>query len=104
MDVPGALFAGVEGVGAQYLAVGGDDQGVVVGDLLGDIRDAGWLAQGEPEVVCEAGDRRRPLFASPTPAGVGLGDDEARVVVGGGEGAKYRRGEIGRAGEGYSHG
>jgi hypothetical protein len=25
-------------------------------------------------------------------------------VVGGGEGAKYRRGEIGRAGEGYSHG
>ncbi len=45
VDVPGAFSGGVEGIRAQDLAVGGDDQGVEIGDLRGDLGDADRLAE-----------------------------------------------------------
>ena len=104
MDVPGAFAGRVENVGAQYLAVGGDDEGVVRGYLPGDLRYAGGLAQGEVQGAGELRHGRRSRTAAPALAGVGLGDDEANLVVGGDEAAQNGGGEVGCAGEGYLQG
>ena len=104
MDVPGAFVGGVEGVWAQYLAVCGDDEGVVRGYLPGDLRYAGGLAQGEAKVAGELRHGRRLRPAAPAFAGIGLRDDEAHLVVGGDEAAQDGGGEIRGAGEGYLQG
>jgi hypothetical protein len=76
----------------------------VLRDLAGGFGDAGWLAEGEPEVACEVGHGGRRAFAAPATAGVGLGDDEAHFVVGGDEPAQDGGGEVGGTGESYLQG
>ena len=58
----------------------------------------------EPEVARELGNGGRRGFAAPSPAGVGLGDDEAHLVLGGEEAAQDGGGELGGAGESYLQG
>ena len=104
MDVPGPLLGRVEGIGAKDLAVGGDDEGVVARDLVGYLRYAYGLAQRKLQGAREPRHGRRHLFAASAPAGVGLGDDEAHVVVGGSEPAQDGGGQVGCASEGYVQG
>ena len=104
VDVPGAFAGRVQGIGAQYLAVGGDDEGVVRGYLPGHLGYAGGLAQGEVKGAGELRHGRRLRTAAPTFSGVGLGDDEAYLVVGGDEAAQDGGGEVGSACEGYLQG
>ena len=104
MDVPGSVPCGVEGVWAQDLAVGGDDEGVVRGYLPGHLGHAGGLAQGEVKGAGELRHGCRLRTAAPTFPGVGLGDDEAHLVDGGDEAAQDCGGEVGSACEGYLQG
>ena len=68
MDVPGALGSGVEGVGAQDLAEGGDNQGVVRGDLGRNLAYAGGLGQGQVLGTGQGRDWGCAGFAPPPPA------------------------------------
>jgi hypothetical protein len=52
VDVPGALSSGVEGVGAKYLAIGGDDQGIVLAQFVVDFEDPGRLAKRKVVSSC----------------------------------------------------
>src|SRR5215212_4352706 len=104
VDVPGTFAGCVQSIGAQYLAVGGDDEGVVRRYLPGHLGHAGGLAQGEVKGAGELRHGRRLRTAAPTFPGVGLGDDEAYLVAGGDEAAQDCGGEVGSACEGYLQG
>ena len=80
MNVVGAQSGGVEGVLAQYLSVGGDDEDVASGELVADLGDTGWLPQGEVTGAGELGDGSRGSFAAAALARVGLGDHQANLV------------------------
>jgi hypothetical protein len=103
VDVPGAQTSGVERLRAQDLAVGCDDEGVVIRDLRCDLRYSGRLAQGQPVVTREQGYGGRCLLAPAAPARVGLGDHQSHLVVGGDETTQDGGGEVGCAGESYLH-
>jgi hypothetical protein len=47
VDVVGVVCGGVEGIGAQYLAVGGDDERVEGGEFVRQFGDAGGLFEVE---------------------------------------------------------
>jgi hypothetical protein len=80
VDVPGAFGGGVEGFGMQDLSVGGDDQGVVVGEFVTDLGDALRLAQEEVVGMGEFGDGGSLGLASPAFSSVWLRDHEPRLV------------------------
>ena len=80
MDVPGAFGGSVEGFGTQDLSVGGDDQGVVVGEFVADFGDAGRLAQEEVVGVGEFGDWGSLGSTSPALSRVWLRDHESHLV------------------------
>ena len=80
MDVPGAFGGGVEGIGTQDLPVGGDDQGLVMGEFVADIGDAGRLTQEEVVGVGEFGDGGRAGPSPPALSTVWLGDHEPHLV------------------------
>ena len=80
MDVPGSHGGGVEGIGTQDLTVGGDDQGVVMGEFVADIGDAGRLTQEEFVGSGEFGDGCWGRPAAPAPTGGWLGDHEPHLV------------------------
>src|SRR5215210_8599049 len=104
MNVPSAQGGGVEGIGTQDLAVGGDYQGVVMVELVADFGDIGRLTQGQAVGVCEFRDGgfRRPT--SPTLPGIRLRDYESHLVGGGDQAFQDGRCEVGGTREGYLQG
>ncbi len=80
MNVPGAFGGSVEGFGTQDLSVGGDDQGVVMGEFVADFGDAGRLTQEEVVGVGEFGDGGTFGPTSPAFSRVWLGDHEPHLV------------------------
>jgi hypothetical protein len=80
VHVPGAKWCCVEGVGAQDLTVSRDDEGVVSGDLVGNLPNAGRLAQRE---ICrdgELGHGGPGESSSPAAPAVWLGDHKPYLV------------------------
>ena len=104
MDVPGALGGGVEGIGAKDLAVGGDDQGVVMGELVADFGDCGRLTQGEAIGVCELGNGCAGHAAPPAFPEIRLRDDEPHFVGGGDQASQDLRCDDRGTCEGYLQG
>jgi hypothetical protein len=104
VDVPGALGGGVEGIGAKYLAEGGDDQGVVMGELVADLGDPGRLTQGEVIGVGELGDGCAGRAAPPAFPGIRLRDDEPHFVGRGDQTSQDLRREDRGTCEGYLQG
>jgi hypothetical protein len=74
VDVPGAFGGGVEGFGTKDLSVGGDDQGVVIGEFVADLGDAVRLAQEKVVRIGEFGYGGSLGPTSPALSRVWLGD------------------------------
>src|SRR5215210_7554597 len=104
MDVPGTHAWGVEGIGTKDLAVGGDDQCVVTGELVAEFGDPGRLKQGEVVRECEFGDGGYCRPASSTTTRVGLRDNELYLVGGGEQAFQDGRREDRGTCEGYLQG
>ena len=104
MDVPGAFGGSVESIGTKDLAVGGDDQRVVVGELVAEFGDPGRLTKGEIVREGEFGDGGYCRPASSTPTRVGLRDNEPYLVGGGEQACQDGRRELGGTCEGYLRG
>src|SRR5215210_591127 len=104
MDVPGTHAWGVEGIGTKDLAVGGDDQCVVTGELGAEFGDPGRFKQGEVVRECEFGDGGYCRPASSTTTRVGLRDNELYLVGGGEQAFQDGRREDRGTCEGYLQG
>ena len=104
MDVPGAQCGGVEGIGTQDLAVGGDEKGVVKGEFVADFGDFGRLTEGEVVRSGEFCDRGAGGFASPTLPGIKLRDHQPDFVRRGDQTCQDSRREVWGACESYLQG
>jgi hypothetical protein len=104
VDVPGAFGGSVEGFGTQDLSVGGDDQGVVIGEFVADSGDAGRLTQEEVVGVGEFGDGGSLGPTSPAFSRVWLGDHEPHLVGRGDQTPQDGRREVRGTSEGYLQG
>ena len=94
MDVPGAFGGSVESFGTQDLSVGGDDQGVVMGEFVADLGDAVRLAQEEVVGVGEFGDGGCRGLSPPAFSTVWLGDHEPHLVGRGDQSPQDGRREV----------